>query len=1636
MKTKRLFLISISAILLVGLIRTPTESQFRLLNGTYGLIAGRNVNMVGGSDPVTEEPYDTGLQRQDEPAIAVSVRNPMHLIAGANDWRPVEMDIVGEELPGVHQGLPATDAWMGIYKSVNGGESWYCEFLPGSPVEVNTHNSPIYGYNAVADPAIVTAAGGLAIGGAITFNRGQRGQGALFAFRYLDRNNKEAGDPWIYVDEQILDLSNEGHFIDKEWIIADRPRTNELVQLPTGDFVPRFNVFIVYTSFMGETEVGAHGKLMITVSHDSGNTWTKPTQITDAGMPYQAATMTIDQRNGRLHIAWRRFAKDEHTDAIMLLSEKPPNKYDEETGYVHDKLRFGKPLVVAEIDPFDQATTPTTFRTNTYPSITSAPNGHLYIVDAERNEQGYSEIALRVHDPDTGEWAGPFILGGDDVYPYEGHPGHKFQPTICYNAGYITAAWLDQRFDDSVIAHGNPNGYGYYVQKDFMPFRRTIDVRAIQFEPFEIGDTPVFPHSIQVSKYPWLLLFDEQGLPLEAIQMLDFKPTLELFAESSRAFIGDYIWLAGAPPFVPDGNGGWKYNTERIENPVFHLAWADNRDVRNQENLLYFNPPGAGCNPDATGTRDQNVYTSRLTRGIIAGSPGNTKPLNIKRAFVVFVKNTTGFERSLHLTIDTPAGVTAKFRETGLDEKDTLDVTVLPYSSYAATVVVYPNSNRYASLTVNVWESGVLLSQVALNPDSTTPWLEEPEVDYETPHVAADNEIHTPHVAAYQIVIWSNEEANPHVAAPHVAAPHVAALSFNDDVVTPHVAAPHVAAPHVAAYHVAAGDILNPHVAATHVDNIYDDSDITDVYIGVENRGNTTSAYAVSSLPANLPEGILAQLLVYRVHTTTSARGCDLVLEEHHELLVNSLNPHVAAPHVAAITPELSFRTNTADPADFVDAKFGLKPQERAIVLYRFIDKHTDDDEVFYPEVIELEVLPDTPDIKDGYEQPYVSLPLRIETSSLLPNGTVGVPYPTLYLEASGGTPPYEWGLAPDSDPLPDGLSFDSDGQMSGTPQIADDYVFTVQVTDNFGALPNERATSSKDFRIKVLPDNSIEISGWARSVGGAGLEGVAIEFSGRAGIALTDVSGYYSHRVPYDWTGTSKAYLRGYYAEPVQRTYTDLTADAANQDFTLYLLSAHVMISGVVTEDIGGTPTPVEGVVIDFSDGLSETTDQNGYYAHFVASGWTGTATPSLAGYTFTPLSETYTNIVTNQITDFTAAQLGGLVAYYPFSGNADDESGNDYHGTVSGATLVDDIFGNPNSAYYFDGIDDIITTQQEHFAQNNQLSVSLLVKASIQSDGYFVMCSDFGVFQSYSLVGLAISLPGTNNASGTISDNTWHHFVGTYDGDTIRAYIDGSLMDETPWSGTISDPGRALTFGNFNGWYWEGYLDEVRIYNNVLTDAEINDLYTTYMQTLINSTFDSDTVDQAPQTGGPPDQPASLTIPTGASIFVRSSSNGITTKPVEIDDGGTTQPTVVYYSFTPVTEGKLLIESTVSIGNLENQFFLRTNGYPSELVTTDILANANGELHAEGQLIGYYQPDTPFRVRMLVDMDGMTYSVAVDDEMNGFGDDQLFTGLPVQYAGSITDIRILRIWVNTIGTAGQTINAFDNIVVKRSIH
>ena len=159
---------------------------------------GANVNVIAG----TGADGDWTLQRQNEPSIACSSRNPRNCIAGANDYRTVDIPFpaVGERVTG--------DAWLGWYTTKDGGLSWKTRLLPGFPQDSSTVglNSPLRGYGAGADPIIRPGTNGLFYYGGLVFDREEGGGSAIFVARFIDNNNQEgtAGEPIDYLGASIV----------------------------------------------------------------------------------------------------------------------------------------------------------------------------------------------------------------------------------------------------------------------------------------------------------------------------------------------------------------------------------------------------------------------------------------------------------------------------------------------------------------------------------------------------------------------------------------------------------------------------------------------------------------------------------------------------------------------------------------------------------------------------------------------------------------------------------------------------------------------------------------------------------------------------------------------------------------------------------------------------------------------------------------------------------------------------------------------------------------------------------------------------------------------------------------------------------------------------------------------------------------------------------------------------------------------------------------------------------------------------------------------------------------------------------------------------------------------------------------
>src|SRR5512137_2523861 len=156
-------------------------------------IAGESVNMVSGTQWPGGDPY---LQRQNEPSIAVSSANPMHLLAGANDYRTVDVPFVAGATK------MAADAWQGVFKSYDGGQTWKSYLMPGYPQDTSFEgrSSAVRGpggtvlYNAGADPVVRAGTDGMFYFAGIVFKRGSS-DGRVVLNRFIDLNNKENGEP-------------------------------------------------------------------------------------------------------------------------------------------------------------------------------------------------------------------------------------------------------------------------------------------------------------------------------------------------------------------------------------------------------------------------------------------------------------------------------------------------------------------------------------------------------------------------------------------------------------------------------------------------------------------------------------------------------------------------------------------------------------------------------------------------------------------------------------------------------------------------------------------------------------------------------------------------------------------------------------------------------------------------------------------------------------------------------------------------------------------------------------------------------------------------------------------------------------------------------------------------------------------------------------------------------------------------------------------------------------------------------------------------------------------------------------------------------------------------------------------------
>ncbi len=318
------------------------------------------------------------------------------------------------------------------------------------------------------------------------------------------------------------------------------------------------------------------------------------------------------------------------------------------------------------------------------------------------------------------------------------------------------------------------------------------------------------------------------------------------------------------------------------------------------------------------------------------------------------------------------------------------------------------------------------------------------------------------------------------------------------------------------------------------------------------------------------------------------------------------------------------------------------------------------------------------------------------------------------------------------------------------------------------------------------------------------------------------------------------------------------------------------------------------------------------------------------------------------------------GLVGWWPFNGNANDESGNGNNGTVNGATLTADRFGGLNNAYNFNGISNYIDVGNPSSLGNNpsnytQAGWLYLVDFS---DAYVFMSkrhdnsgNDWGtpvstvngtfIFFADDAFYQQAPLAETNQ----LSVNQWHHLTFVKNQNTYSIYVngvlDGSITDNHIMGGTSNN----LIFGAQLAWpeFFKGKLDDIGIWNRALTQQEISVLYNGCSASTITS------------------QPTNQTVnPTTSAQFVVNATSGTSFQwQTDLGLGFQNLSNAGQYSGT---NNDTLVVSNASISNNNQQFRCIVNNAgcadTSDIAVLSVSTVGINELSVQGNVSLYPNP------------------------------------------------------------------------------
>jgi HYR domain len=794
--------------------------------------AGKNVDIVGPDGTVPYHPGGTNpfllgdpdKKQQNEPSCDISPNNPLVVFCGMNSYSAVDRpDIVGEP-------------WVGAAFTLDGGLTWKSHLHPGFKPKDATAPAPFapaLGFETAADP-VVRLVPGIGLFTFIAFNRD--GAGALLMGRWYERTI-ESGFPYgwrdtVQIAKGTASPTTSGRFLDKPAMTVsllpgagtyDFSVPDPTPEAPNGtriQKVPAGTVHVAYAVFTGNQEQDGT-KIVYTKSTNYGDSWEAAATLSESQSINQAPDIATDPVNRRVVLVWRRFANptSNESDAIMAAIS------------LDDGNSFAKSVVLSNTCSFTQGTTSASFRTTSHPFITFDGTA-FHAIWAERQgpcgatPSGYSRIVMSNLSFGNGKstWSNPTPV--DTVSPPT-RRGHEFLPAIVSSGNRILVSWMDTRNDVRAgAAFPDPvpdpfvNDY-VFVGKNKVR-RRSADVFAA--EAFA-GQTPTFGAPKQISRYLFGV-FPGSDMP-QPLERNKVNP--RMFQSGKVPFLGDYT-TAAAVRFVlkdPIGSPNVWVSSAGAPNvqPIFQLAWTDNRLVRGDvsaglvdANATAYTPPPLSaqsepdpttprglCGPTTVGTRDQSVFSARITPPIVLLTASASKPTifsdasgthRIRRSFAVVVRNTlqlAGDDKTVSLDIGgrLQPGVSASFRKIAPEFPTPVTVltgVALPHrSSIARTVYVEsPESLARPAVEINVRENGVLVATVYLNANGNAAPLDDP-LDPNQRITAGDQvdsvEVHTPEIVYRATSIGTPAIDDPAIDDPAIDDPAIDDPAIDDPAI-------------------------------------------------------------------------------------------------------------------------------------------------------------------------------------------------------------------------------------------------------------------------------------------------------------------------------------------------------------------------------------------------------------------------------------------------------------------------------------------------------------------------------------------------------------------------------------------------------------------------------------------------------------------------------------------------------------------------------------------------------------------------------------------------------------------------------------------------------------------------------------